>query len=73
MSSGPGERDRIILDIRINASDRLVQHYRNKFSTARNEFEDAYFRDDFEIAGKAFLEMNAYNNVLKEIEEYKVT
>jgi hypothetical protein len=49
-----------------------VQHYRDKFSNARSEFEDAYFRDDFEIAGNAFMEMNAYNNVLKEIEEYKI-
>jgi hypothetical protein len=72
MSEGPSERDRIILDIRINANARLVQYYRDKFSNARSEFEDAYFRDDFEIAGKAFMEMNAYNNVLKEIEEYKV-
>ena len=72
MSEGPSERDRIILDIRINADDRLVQHYRDKFSNARSEFVDAYFRDDFEKAGKAFMEMNAYNNVLKEIEEYKL-
>jgi hypothetical protein len=72
MSEGRSERDRIILDIRINANARLVQYYRDKFSNARNEFEDAYFRDDFEKAGKAFMDMNAYNNVLKEIEEYKV-
>ena len=72
MSEGLSERDRIILDIRINADDRLVQHYRDKFSNARSEFVDAYFRYDFEKAGKAFMEMNAYNNLLKEIEEYKV-
>jgi hypothetical protein len=72
MSEDPSERDRIILDIRINANDRLVQYYRDKFSNARSEFEDSYFRDDFEIAAKAFMEMNFYNNVLKEIEEYKV-
>ena len=72
MSEGPSERERIILDIRINANDRLVQYYQDRFSNARSEFEDAYFRDDFETAGKAFMKMNAYNNVLKEIEEYKV-
>jgi hypothetical protein len=72
MSEDPSERNRIILDIRINANDRFVQHYRDKFSSARSEFEDAYFRDDFELAGNAFMEMNAYNNVLKEIEEYKI-
>ena len=48
------------------------EHYRDKFSNARSEFVDAYFRDDFEKAGKAFMEMNAYINFLKEIEEYKV-
>ena len=31
MSEGPSESDRIILDIRINANDRLVQYYREKF------------------------------------------
>ena len=71
MSEGPSEIDRIILDIRINANDRLVQQYRDKFSNARSEFVDAYFRDDFEKAGKAFMETNAYINFLKEVEEYK--
>ena len=58
MSEDPSERNGIILDIKINANDRFVQNYRDKFSNARSDFEDAYFRDDFEIAGNAFMEMS---------------
>ena len=72
MSIGPEERENIIRKVRNDAKDLLIQYYRQKFVSARNEYEDAFSRSDGEKVAKAFTERIFNNNMLKMVEEYEI-
>jgi hypothetical protein len=72
MSIGPEERENIIRKVRNDAKDLLIQYYRQKFVSARNEYEDAFSRSDGEKVAKTFTEMIFNNNMLKMVEEYEI-